>query len=60
MSFELHNEKKYDFERHDTYTILRIAFCYIDRYCRYFVKKYGSRNLDTTSRMEGLVGIVEA
>jgi hypothetical protein len=38
----------------------KLAFFYIDRYCRYFVEKYGSRNLDTTSRMEGLVGIVEA
>jgi hypothetical protein len=28
-------------QRHDTYIILGIAFCYVGRYGGYFVEKYG-------------------
>jgi hypothetical protein len=35
-------------QRHDTYSILGIAFFYVGRYGGYFVEKYGSRFLDTT------------
>jgi hypothetical protein len=50
MSFELHNKKKYDFERKDMTHILYLEwhFCYMGRYGGDFMDKYGSRYLDTS------------